>query len=73
MMDVWTRQVLSRVYRGHIARKLMKYSREHVSRMSRLMNVVTSEGFTRGAVQRRMESRKKQLDIAVCEVQRVYR
>jgi hypothetical protein len=35
--------------------------------------VVTSEGFTRMAVQKRMESRKKQLDIAVGDVQRVYR
>lgn len=44
-----------------------------MARQKRLMGVVASEGFTRGAVQRRMESRKKQLDIAVCEVQRVYR
>lgn len=64
---------LSRVYRGHIARRLARYTRAHNERQLRLMNVVASEGFTRDAVQRRMESRKKVLDIAVCEVQRVYR
>jgi len=71
--DAAMQTTLSRVYRGHIARRLVRYTRAHNTRQLRLMNVVASEGFTRGAVQRRMESRKKVLDIAVCEVQRVYR
>jgi hypothetical protein len=65
--------ILSRVYRGHIARMLLRYARNHAARQKRLQNVVKSEGFTRSEVQKRMESRKKQLDIAVCDVQRVFR
>lgn len=50
-----------------------RYALHHRSRQMRISKVVANEGTTRAAVQRRIESKRKQLDIAVAAVQRVYR
>ena len=56
---------ISRVYRGHVARRLLRYALRHVQRNFRLSRVVRTEGETRNVVQKRIEAKKRQLDIAI--------
>ena len=64
---------ISRVYRGHVARRFLRYALRHIQRNVRLGRVVRTEGETRNIVQRRIEAKKRQLDIAVTLVQRMFR
>ena len=64
---------ISRVYKGHVARRFLRYALRHIQRNVRLARVVRTEGETRNIVQRRIEAKKRQLDIAVTLVQRMFR
>lgn len=65
--------MISKVYRGHVGRRIFRYAMHHANRRLRIARVVQNEGTNRATVQRRIESKRKQLDIAVTIVQRCFR
>mmetsp|Transcript_33468 Transcript_33468/g.105432 ORF Transcript_33468/g.105432 Transcript_33468/m.105432 type:complete len:941 (-) Transcript_33468:53-2875(-) len=64
---------IARTFRGHIARRLFRYSLLHAQRNERISRVLENERLVRKVIQEKLAALRRQLSIAVKHVQRVFR
>eukprot|EP00960_Hanusia_phi_P036389 752300-Hanusia_phi.AAC.1 len=64
---------IARVFRGHVARRLFRYSLFHAQRSERISRVMHNERVVRALIRDKLAALRRQLAIAVGHVQRVFR